>query len=110
MRYFVDESPKDEVSLATEIQFLENYIALEKIRIRHEIELDFIKNCNSELRIPPMLLMTFVENIFLSMGSINQAVKTKSRFAGTAGWLPAVQTQNRLAMINPAQMSPMDLA
>jgi len=64
MRYFVDESPKDEVSLSIEIQFLENYIALEKIRIRHEIELDFIKDCNTDLRIPPMLLMTFVENIF----------------------------------------------
>ncbi len=64
MRYFVDESPKDEVSISTEILFLENYIALEKIRIRHEIELNFIKDCNAELRIPPMLLMTFVENIF----------------------------------------------
>lgn len=64
MRYFVDESPKDEVSVKTEIQFLENYIALEKIRIRHEIELNFIQNCNTALRIPPMLLMTFVENIF----------------------------------------------
>jgi len=64
MRYFVDESPKDEVSLATEIQFLENYIALEKIRIRHSIDLNFIQDCNKELRIPPMLLMTFVENIF----------------------------------------------
>lgn len=64
MRYFVDESPKDEVSLTTEIQFLENYIALEKIRIRHGIDLNFIKDCNKDLRIPPMLLMTFVENIF----------------------------------------------
>ena len=64
MRYFVDESPKDEVSIGTEINFLENYIALEKIRIRHEIALNFIKECNLELRIPPMLLMTFVENIF----------------------------------------------
>jgi sensor histidine kinase YesM len=64
MRYFVDESPKDEVSLNTEIQFIENYIALEKIRIRHEIELNILKDCNPELRIPPMLLMTFVENIF----------------------------------------------
>jgi sensor histidine kinase YesM len=64
MRYFVDESPKEEVSLATEVQFLENYIALEKIRIRHEIELNFVKDCNADLRIPPMLLMTFVENIF----------------------------------------------
>jgi LytS/YehU family sensor histidine kinase len=64
MRYFVDESPKDEVSLSTEIQFIENYIALEKIRIRHSIQLNFVHECHAETRIPPMLLMTFVENIF----------------------------------------------
>jgi hypothetical protein len=64
MRYFVDESPKDEVSLATEVQFIENYIALEKIRIRHETEIIFIKDYSNDVRIPPMLLMTFVENIF----------------------------------------------
>lgn len=64
MRYFVDESPKDDVSLQTEIQFIENYIALEKIRIRHETEITFVKDFNPEARIPPMLLMTFVENIF----------------------------------------------
>lgn len=64
MRYFVDESPKDEVSLQTEIQFIENYIALEKIRIRHKTEINFVKEYNAESRIPPMLLMTFVENIF----------------------------------------------
>ena len=64
MRYFVDESPKEEVSLQTEIQFIENYIALEKIRIRHETEINFTKEYQSDARIPPMLLMTFVENIF----------------------------------------------
>lgn len=64
MRYFVDESPKDEVSLQTEVQFIENYIALEKIRIRHETEINFVKEYNPDVRIPPMLLMTFVENIF----------------------------------------------
>jgi sensor histidine kinase YesM len=64
MRYFVDESPKDDVTIGTEVQFIENYIALEKIRIRHEIVVFFEKNFNSDLRIPPMLLMTFVENIF----------------------------------------------
>lgn len=64
MRYFVDESPKEEVSLATEIQFLENYIALERIRIRHEVAITFDKHCDPASGIPPMLLMTFVENIF----------------------------------------------
>jgi LytS/YehU family sensor histidine kinase len=64
MRYFVDESPKDEVSLQTEIQFIENYIALEKIRIRHQIDMAFVREFNPDSRIPPMLLMTFVENVF----------------------------------------------
>jgi sensor histidine kinase YesM len=64
MRYFVDEGPKDEVPVATEVAFIENYIALERIRIRHGAAVHFEKAYNPELRIPPMLLMTFVENIF----------------------------------------------
>jgi sensor histidine kinase YesM len=64
MRYFVDEGPKDEVPVATEVAFIENYIALERIRIRHDAAVHFEKAYNPELRIPPMLLMTFVENIF----------------------------------------------
>jgi sensor histidine kinase YesM len=64
MRYFVDESPKDEVSMQTEVSFIENYIALEKIRIRYKTDISFVKEYNAEARIPPMLLMTFVENIF----------------------------------------------
>jgi len=46
------------------VQFIENYIALEKIRIRHDTEINFVKEYNPDARIPPMLLMTFVENIF----------------------------------------------
>ena len=64
MRYFVDESPKDDVPVSTEVAFIENYIALERIRIRHGASINFEKAYNPDLRIPPMLLMTFVENIF----------------------------------------------
>jgi hypothetical protein len=64
MRYFVDQSNQETVPLATEVQFLESYIALEKIRIRPEPEIDFEKKFDSRTTIPPMLLMTFVENIF----------------------------------------------
>lgn len=64
MRYFVDESPKDEVPVSTEVAFIENYIALERIRILHGASVNFEKAYNPDLRIPPMLLMTFVENIF----------------------------------------------
>ncbi|MFL5787853.1 MAG: sensor histidine kinase [Flavisolibacter sp.] len=64
MRYFVDESPKEVVPVSTEVAFIENYMALERIRIRHGASINFEKVYNPELRIPPMLLMTFVENIF----------------------------------------------
>jgi sensor histidine kinase YesM len=64
MRYFVDESPKEVVPVATEVAFIENYMEMERIRIRHGASINFEKAYNPELRIPPMLLMAFVENIF----------------------------------------------
>ena len=64
MRYFVDESPKEKVALSTEVKFLENYIALEEIRIRHGVHVTFHKLYDGELYLPPMLLMPFVENLF----------------------------------------------
>jgi hypothetical protein len=64
MRYFVDQSNQETVPLETEVQFLDNYIALEKIRIRPEPEIGFEKYFTAGTPIPPMLLMTFVENIF----------------------------------------------
>ena len=64
MRYFVDESPREKVSLASEIKFLENYIALEEIRIRHGVTVNFQKEYEGDPVLPPMLLMTFVENLF----------------------------------------------
>lgn len=64
MRYFVDQSSQETVPLATEVHFLDNYIALEKIRIIPEPEITFEKRFDGKTPIPPMLLMTFVENIF----------------------------------------------
>lgn len=65
MRYFVDEAPKERVPLLTEIDFLENYIELEQIRMLHKasvaLEWDRV---NDALIIPPMLLIPLVENIF----------------------------------------------
>lgn len=64
MRYFIDQSTQEYVQLATEIQFLDNYIALEKIRIIPEPEIIFEHSFEDGRKIPPMLLMTLVENIF----------------------------------------------
>jgi sensor histidine kinase YesM len=53
MRYFVDESPKENVSLQTEVKFLENYIALEEIRIRHGVKVSFYQQFEGSPSIPP---------------------------------------------------------
>src|SRR5258706_2513186 len=41
MRYFLEESPREKVSLSIEITFLQNYIELERIRMRFELQLEF---------------------------------------------------------------------
>jgi len=64
VRYFIDESPKPEVFIDTEVKFLENYIELEKIRTNSEIAITFVKDYAADAKVPPMLMMAFVENIF----------------------------------------------
>lgn len=65
MRYFVDEAPKEKVPLSTEISFLKNYIELEQIRMLHAATLSFEHTGVDEMiRIPPMLLIPLVENIY----------------------------------------------
>lgn len=64
MRYFIDECPQEVVPLSKEIQFINHYIELEKIRMRYPIQLTFDVNISTDHMLPPMLLMPFVENIF----------------------------------------------
>jgi sensor histidine kinase YesM len=64
MRYFVDESPKDHVMLTAEIAFLENYVALESIRLRFRTDIRVEKRLSKDFAVPPLLFMTLAENIF----------------------------------------------
>lgn len=65
MRYFVDEAPKEKVPLSTEITFLKNYIELEQIRMLRAAALQFDhEGVDEMIRIPPMLLIPLVENIY----------------------------------------------
>ena len=66
MRYQIESSKKNEVPLEDEIEFLENYIALEKRRLTDKITVSFIADIqeNMDVKIPPMLFMPFIENAF----------------------------------------------
>ncbi|WP_345237450.1 sensor histidine kinase [Hymenobacter saemangeumensis] len=64
MRYFMELSRLERVPLQAEIAFLRNYIALEKIRFRHELSISLEVEADEQLPVPPMLLIPLVENLF----------------------------------------------
>lgn len=65
MRYCLYESSHDKIALTREINFLDDYIDLERIRLSKRASINFEKigNFNS-LQIPPLILLTFIENAF----------------------------------------------
>lgn len=64
MRYFMEQSPQEKVPLATELQFIRNYIELERIRLPHPVSIQLEVGVPEQLLMPPMLLMPLVENLF----------------------------------------------
>jgi two-component system LytT family sensor kinase len=65
MRYMLYESNEKQVFLSKEIDYLHNFIDLQKLRLSEKVEINFIVEGDVEGRlIEPMLLIPFVENAF----------------------------------------------
>ncbi len=69
LRYSLYDTKEMFVPLEKEVQYLENYMSLEKIRLEDKTEISFNKTGNiSSQKIAPMLLIVFVENAFKHLG------------------------------------------
>ncbi len=65
MRYLLQESYQDKVYLDKEIHYINNYIDLQKSRLRNTVLITHVVSGNfSEKKIAPLLLFTFIENAF----------------------------------------------
>jgi two-component system, LytTR family, sensor kinase len=65
MRYMIYDSEKENVPLKEEVDYIENYISLQKLRITNESSVSFSITGNIDnLQIAPMLFITFIENAF----------------------------------------------
>ena len=65
MRYMLYESNDNKVALEKELQYLQNYIDLQKIRFGKKAFIDFkIEGEVGDQRIVPLLLIAFIENAF----------------------------------------------
>jgi sensor histidine kinase YesM len=65
MRYMLYDSKDEKVSLEKEVEYLQNYIDLQRLRISDSVNINFTieGNINGKM-VEPMLLIPFVENAF----------------------------------------------
>ncbi|SMG29019.1 Histidine kinase [Marivirga sericea] len=52
------------VSLQKEIELIDNYLSLEKVRYGNRVQILFKNNIQKDIKIAPLLLLTFIENAF----------------------------------------------
>jgi hypothetical protein len=65
MRYVTDEVTEDFVLLQSEIDCINDYIDLQKLRLGKKTKLDFnFYGDMAQKKVPPLVLMTFIENVF----------------------------------------------
>jgi sensor histidine kinase YesM len=76
LRYSLYETKNTTVPLTQEITYLNDYIALEKIRLEDALDFSFVSeippHCNAE--IAPLILVVFVENAFKHAKNIMEGV------------------------------------
>jgi len=77
LRYSLYETKEITVPLEKELQYLENYMALEKIRLEDQTDIVFENRViDKTIEIAPMLLIVFVENAFKHL-SMSQGIKSR---------------------------------
>lgn len=65
MRYLLYESDQEKVSLKQEIDFLEQYINLMKVRCPENIQVEYkFEDKHTAIKIPPLLFISIIENAF----------------------------------------------
>jgi len=65
MRYMLDDSKQNYVLLSLEIDYIETFIELQKLRLFDNVKIEFNTSGNFEnIKIQPLLLIPFIENAF----------------------------------------------
>ncbi|HSH68226.1 MAG TPA: histidine kinase [Bacteroidia bacterium] len=64
LQYMLYESDDEKISIHKEIEYLDNYIELQKLRFGNNMKIDFNVSMNSTADVVPMILIPFVENAF----------------------------------------------
>lgn len=105
MRYSITEIEKEFVPLEKEIQFVANYIALQRIRLGNTCTIDFnFENDYSKEMIIPLVFIPFVENAFKYGVSSDKNAKISLKIINKNGKLN-FEIQNKKLNKNPQETS-----
>lgn len=66
LQYMLYESDDEKISIHKEIEYLENYVDLQRLRFGSDVKIEFHKNLSplAAVEVVPMILIPFVENAF----------------------------------------------
>lgn len=64
MRYIIYDCRSPKVKLSKEIEFIRNYIDLEKIRLDGKVKTEFFCEMCDDIELPPLVFVNFLENAF----------------------------------------------
>ncbi len=99
MRYMLLESDKKRVPISKEIEYVRDYLDLEKIRLNNEFRIDFdTSDLDESIEISPLLLVPFIENAF------KHGIKDKD----PDSWLDFRMSSNEEAVIMKLENSIVD--
>jgi sensor histidine kinase YesM len=86
MRYVLTETAEDKVSLDREIEYINNFIHLQKIRLTEKTTVNFdVDGDTASISIPPLLFINLIENAFKYGVSTEKESTIKIRISAKQG-------------------------
>ncbi len=64
MRYIIYDCRENKVNARKEIEFVENYLSLEKLRLGDSVHVDLMVYGEPDVKVAPLLFINFLENAF----------------------------------------------
>jgi LytS/YehU family sensor histidine kinase len=88
MQYILYEVKSSKASLIEEINHINNFIDIERLRFKDRIESEMdITGDMDDIYVPPLLLLSFIENCFKHGLKENDKLKIKMSFSVVNGYL-----------------------
>ncbi|WP_254560407.1 sensor histidine kinase [Dyadobacter diqingensis] len=126
MRYVIRDASESMVPLNKEIEYIKNYVSLQKFRLDDTVSIDFqVHGIVSNKQIAPLILISFIENAFkygvnpeqkslieisitlnngqLSMHVANSKLRISSNEEESSGGIGIGNTRTRLELLYPAK-------